>query len=164
MALQKCWLFTDQLCFKWSRLLWLTRCRFLLPSRKAFIRYAIRFFLNEALRLLLVVYKQNITSIPIYCLRTDVDHGVTFSLKSLQFEVLLAPLYALIREVEREQLRGGRLLNLLHAKCHCGIPELQACMQRSVYFIVRALQLPVECYDTIYLEMILMACALQHED
>lgn len=56
----------------------------------------------------------------------------------LQFEVLLAPLYALIREVEREQLRGGRLLNLLHAKCHCGIPELQACMQRSVYFIVHA--------------------------
>ncbi|KAG0625267.1 hypothetical protein M758_2G041200 [Ceratodon purpureus] len=50
-----------------------------------------------------------------------------------QFEVLLAPLYALIREVEREQLRGGRLLNLLHAKCHCGIPELQACMQRLLW-------------------------------
>lgn len=46
--------------------------------------------------------------------------------------MLLPPLYALIREVEREELRGGRLLNLLHAKCHCGVPELQACMQRFV--------------------------------
>jgi gamma-tubulin complex component 4 len=50
-----------------------------------------------------------------------------------QFEGLLPPLHALIREVEREELRGGRLLNLLHAKCHCGVPELQACMQRFVY-------------------------------
>lgn len=54
----------------------------------------------------------------------------------LQFEVLLAPLYALIREVEQEQLRGGRLLNLLHSKCHCGIPELRACMQRYVYALL----------------------------
>jgi hypothetical protein len=51
----------------------------------------------------------------------------------MQFEGLLPPLHALIREVEREELRGGRLLNLLHAKCHCGVPELQACMQRFVY-------------------------------
>jgi len=50
-----------------------------------------------------------------------------------QFELLLAPLYALIREVEQEQLRGGRLLNLLYSKCHCGIPELQACMQRLLW-------------------------------
>ncbi|CAM6075957.1 unnamed protein product [Sphagnum tenellum] len=50
-----------------------------------------------------------------------------------QFEGLLPPLHALIREVEREELRGGRLLNLLHAKCHCGVPELQACMQRLLW-------------------------------
>lgn len=71
-----------------------------------------------------------------------------------QFEVLLAPLYALIREVEREQLRGGRLLNLLHAKCHCGIPELQACMQRSVYFarysVLQNLQSPVCLIEAVF--------------
>lgn len=79
---------------------------------------------------------------------------LTFSMKLSQFEVLLAPLYALIREVEREQLRGGRLLNLLHAKCHCGIPELQACMQRSVYFIIHGLLLPVQCRAFRMLECI----------
>lgn len=51
-------------------------------------------------------------------------------LLAMQFDLLLPPLYALVCEVEREELKGGRLLNLLHAKCHCGIPELQACMQR----------------------------------
>ncbi|URE26794.1 Spc97 / Spc98 family [Musa troglodytarum] len=46
------------------------------------------------------------------------------------FEVLLPPLYELIVEIEREDIRGGQLLNLLHKRCHCGIPELQACIQR----------------------------------
>lgn len=78
---------------------------------------------------------------------------MTLCIEMLQFEVLLAPLYALIREVEREQLRGGRLLNLLHAKCHCGIPELQACMQRSVCFITNASQLPAECSASRMLEL-----------
>ena len=41
-------------------------------------------------------------------------------MKLLQFKVLLAPLHALICEVEREHLWRGRLLYLLHAKCHCG--------------------------------------------
>ncbi|KAL2612318.1 hypothetical protein R1flu_024010 [Riccia fluitans] len=50
-----------------------------------------------------------------------------------RFEMLLPPLYALVREVEREEMKGGRLLNLLHAKCHCGIPQLQACMQRLLW-------------------------------
>ena len=106
------------------------------------------FFLNGALQLLLVGYFVYVPYVNIYLLFEDgcgLDGAFeTFSMKLLQFEVLLAPLHALIREVEREQLRGGRLLNLLHAKCHCGIPELQACMQRSVHFIVHALQLPVE--------------------
>lgn len=47
-----------------------------------------------------------------------------------QFEVLLPPLYELIVEMEREDIRGGQLLNFLHKRCHCGVPELQACIQR----------------------------------
>lgn len=50
-----------------------------------------------------------------------------------KFEVLMPPLHALVLEVEREDVRGGRLLNLLHRKCHCGVPELQACMQRLLW-------------------------------
>ncbi|XP_057828040.2 gamma-tubulin complex component 4 [Cryptomeria japonica] len=50
-----------------------------------------------------------------------------------KFEVLLPPLHSFILEVEREDVRGGRLLNLLHKKCHCGVPELQACMQRLLW-------------------------------
>lgn len=47
-----------------------------------------------------------------------------------QFDVLLPPLYELIMEIEREDIRGGQLLNLLHKRGHCGVPELQACIQR----------------------------------
>ncbi|KAJ0980646.1 hypothetical protein J5N97_008901 [Dioscorea zingiberensis] len=50
-----------------------------------------------------------------------------------KFEVLLPPLYELIVEIERENIRGGQLLNLLHKRCHCGVPELQACIQRLLW-------------------------------
>jgi len=43
-------------------------------------------------------------------------------------------LYELILEIERGDIRGGQLLNLLHKKCHCGVPELQTCIQRYVFF------------------------------
>ena len=48
----------------------------------------------------------------------------------LQFFVLLPPLHELILEIERDDVRGGKLLSLLHKRCHCGVPELQACLQR----------------------------------
>ncbi|KAM0948519.1 putative gamma-tubulin complex component protein [Dioscorea sansibarensis] len=48
-------------------------------------------------------------------------------------KVLLPPLYELIMEIERENVRGGQLLNLLHKRCHCGVPELQACIQRLLW-------------------------------
>lgn len=51
---------------------------------------------------------------------------------SSQFYVLLPPLYELILEIERNDIRGGQLLNLLHKRCHCGVPELQTCIQRYV--------------------------------
>lgn len=33
-------------------------------------------------------------------------------------------------EIEQKDIKGGQLLNLLHKRCHCGIPELQICIQR----------------------------------
>ncbi|XXG84257.1 hypothetical protein AAC387_Pa10g1809 [Persea americana] len=50
-----------------------------------------------------------------------------------KFGVLLPPLYELVMEIEREDIRGGQLLNLLHKRCHCGVPELQACIQRLLW-------------------------------
>jgi hypothetical protein len=52
----------------------------------------------------------------------------------VQFFSLLPPLYELILEIERGDIRGGQLLNLLHKKCHCGVPELQTCIQRYAFF------------------------------
>lgn len=51
-----------------------------------------------------------------------------------QFFVLLPPLYELVLEIEHDDIRGGQLLNLLQKRCHCGVPELQACIQRYTLF------------------------------
>ncbi|KAI5078166.1 hypothetical protein GOP47_0007990, partial [Adiantum capillus-veneris] len=50
-----------------------------------------------------------------------------------KFESILPPLHALVQEVKENNIKGGRLLNLLHTKCHCGVPELQTCMQRLLW-------------------------------
>ncbi|KAL2507638.1 Gamma-tubulin complex component 4 [Forsythia ovata] len=50
-----------------------------------------------------------------------------------KFFVLLPPLYELILEIERDGIFGGRLLNILHKRCHCGVPELQTCIQRLLW-------------------------------
>ncbi|KAB2016344.1 hypothetical protein ES319_D08G090000v1 [Gossypium barbadense] len=50
-----------------------------------------------------------------------------------KFFVVLPPLYELVLEIERDDLRGGKLLNLLHKRFHCGVPELQACIQRLLW-------------------------------
>lgn len=50
-----------------------------------------------------------------------------------KFFVILPPLYDLIVEIERDDIRGGQLLNLLHKRCHCGVPELQTCIQRLLW-------------------------------
>uniref|UniRef100_A0A803LTJ6 Gamma-tubulin complex component n=1 Tax=Chenopodium quinoa TaxID=63459 RepID=A0A803LTJ6_CHEQI len=47
--------------------------------------------------------------------------------------VLLPPLYELILEIKRDDVRGGKLLNLLHKRCHCGVPKLQTCLQRLLW-------------------------------
>ncbi|KAA3471006.1 gamma-tubulin complex component 4-like [Gossypium australe] len=50
-----------------------------------------------------------------------------------KFFVILPPLYELVLEIERDDLHGGKLLNLLHKRFHCGVPELQACIQRLLW-------------------------------
>jgi gamma-tubulin complex component 4 len=46
----------------------------------------------------------------------------------------MPPLHELVVEIERDDIRGGQLLNLLHKRCHCGVPELQTCIQRYTLF------------------------------
>ncbi|KAK9945693.1 hypothetical protein M0R45_011192 [Rubus argutus] len=58
---------------------------------------------------------------------------ISFIQPSESFFVLLPPLYELILEIERHDIRGGQLLNLLHKRCHCGVPELQTCIQRLLW-------------------------------
>ncbi|KAF6135742.1 hypothetical protein GIB67_028598 [Kingdonia uniflora] len=70
--------------------------------------------------------EQKLLSDPIPILAT-VTHGLN------KFFVLLPPLYKLIVEMECDDVRGGQLLNLLHKRCHCGVPELQACIQRLLW-------------------------------
>ncbi|XP_024982197.1 gamma-tubulin complex component 4-like isoform X1 [Cynara cardunculus var. scolymus] len=50
-----------------------------------------------------------------------------------KFLVFLPPLYELIIEIERDGIHGGKLLNLLYKRCHCGVPEQQACVQRLLW-------------------------------
>ncbi|CAN6340677.1 unnamed protein product [Urochloa humidicola] len=70
--------------------------------------------------------EQNLLSDPLPILAT-VTHGLN------KFEVLLPPLYELVMEIEQKDIRGGQLLNLLHKRCHCGVPELQSCIQRLLW-------------------------------
>ncbi|XP_076942672.1 gamma-tubulin complex component 4 homolog [Bidens hawaiensis] len=70
--------------------------------------------------------EQKLLSDPLPILAT-----VTLSLN--KFFVLLPPLYELILEIERNGISGGKLLNLLHKRCHCGVPELQTCIQRLLW-------------------------------
>ncbi|KAI3805912.1 hypothetical protein L1987_21800 [Smallanthus sonchifolius] len=50
-----------------------------------------------------------------------------------KFFVFLPPLYELILEIERDGNYGGKLLNLLYKRCHCGVPELQTCIKRLLW-------------------------------
>ncbi|URE26796.1 Spc97 / Spc98 family [Musa troglodytarum] len=97
------------------------------PRKGSIYRRAIANGIVEILsvyRAAVLQVEQNLLSDPLPILAT-VTQGLN------KFEVLLPPLYELIVEIEREDIRGGQLLNLLHKRCHCGIPELQACIQRQ---------------------------------
>ncbi|KAI3506639.1 hypothetical protein L1887_21199 [Cichorium endivia] len=50
-----------------------------------------------------------------------------------KFLFFFPPLYELILEIERDGIYGGKLLNLLYKRSHCGVPELQTCLQRLLW-------------------------------
>ena len=70
-----------------------------------------------------------------------------------QFFSILPPLYELILKIEHDDIRGGQLLNLLHKRCHCGVPELQTCMQRYVVLfahnILGIVKMPAMLFPTM---------------
>ncbi|CAI9117266.1 OLC1v1018621C2 [Oldenlandia corymbosa var. corymbosa] len=82
---------------------------------------------------ILSVYKSAVLSIEQKLLSDPVPILATVTQGLNKFFVLLPPLYELVLEIERNGLQGGRLLNLLHKRCHCGVPELQTCLQRLLW-------------------------------
>lgn len=88
--------------------------------------------LSETMPILATVTQglNKVSSSQIYFAICSYSSSVYEIISLLQFFVILPPLYELILEIERDDMRGGQLLNLLHKRCHCGVPELQACIQR----------------------------------
>ncbi|GAB4829907.1 Gamma-tubulin complex component 4 [Ancistrocladus abbreviatus] len=82
---------------------------------------------------ILSVYKSAVLHVEQKLLAESVPILATITQGLNKFFVILPPLYELILEIEREDIRGGQLLNLLHKRCHCGVPELQACLQRLLW-------------------------------
>ncbi|KAG2329061.1 hypothetical protein Bca52824_000241 [Brassica carinata] len=68
---------------------------------------------------------------------TPILATVTQGLNKVHFSttlfVLFPPLYEVVLEIERDDIRGGQLLNVLNKRCHCGVPELRACLQRLLW-------------------------------
>ncbi|KAL7172120.1 hypothetical protein ACSBR2_031755 [Camellia fascicularis] len=81
----------------------------------------------------LSVYRSAVLQIEQKLLADSVPILATVTQGLNKFFVLLPPLYELILEIERDNICGGRLLNLLHKRCHCGVPELQTCIQRLLW-------------------------------
>ncbi|KAI7982616.1 Gamma-tubulin complex component 4 [Camellia lanceoleosa] len=81
----------------------------------------------------LSVYRSAVLQIEQKLLADSVPILATVTQGLNKFFVLLPPLYELILEIEHDNICGGRLLNLLHKRCHCGVPELQTCIQRLLW-------------------------------
>ncbi|XP_039048142.1 gamma-tubulin complex component 4-like [Hibiscus syriacus] len=81
----------------------------------------------------LSVYKSAVLQIEQKLLSETMPVLATVSQGINKFFVILPPLYELVLEIERDDLRGGKLLSLLHKRFHCGVPELQACVQRLLW-------------------------------
>ncbi|XWS46635.1 hypothetical protein CRYUN_Cryun14cG0085500 [Craigia yunnanensis] len=79
---------------------------------------------------ILSVYRSSVLQIEQKLLSETMPILATVTQGLNKFFVILPPLFELILEIERDDIRGGQLLNLLHKRCHCGVPELQACIQR----------------------------------
>ncbi|KAM1257364.1 hypothetical protein ACFX15_030720 [Malus domestica] len=82
---------------------------------------------------ILSVYRSAVLHIEQKLLADSVPILATVTQGLNKFFVLLPPLYELVLEIERDDIRGGQLLNLLHKRCHCGVPELQTCIQRLLW-------------------------------
>ncbi|XP_015891957.2 gamma-tubulin complex component 4 [Ziziphus jujuba] len=82
---------------------------------------------------ILSVYRSAVLHIEQKLLSETVPILATVTQGLNKFFVLLPPLYELVLEIERDDIRGGQLLNLLHRRCHCGVPELQTCIQRLLW-------------------------------
>ncbi|KAJ3669511.1 hypothetical protein LUZ60_011461 [Juncus effusus] len=98
-------------------------------KKESVYRRAIANGINEILsvyRASVLKVEQNLLAEPVPILST-VTQGLH------KFEVILPPLYEIIAEIEKKDIKGGKLLNLLHKRCHCGVPELQACIQRLLW-------------------------------
>ncbi|XP_047332836.1 gamma-tubulin complex component 4 [Impatiens glandulifera] len=81
----------------------------------------------------LSIYRSSVLHIEQKLLSDTVPIIATVTQGLNKFFILLPPLYELILEIERDDISGGRLLNLLYKRCHCGVPELQACIQRLLW-------------------------------
>ncbi|KAJ6319870.1 hypothetical protein OIU78_015296 [Salix suchowensis] len=82
---------------------------------------------------ILSVYRSAVLHIEQKLLSESIPILATITQGLNKFFVLLPPLYELVLEIERDDIRGGQLLNLLHKRCHCGVPELQSCIQRLLW-------------------------------
>lgn len=82
---------------------------------------------------ILSVYRSAVLQVEQKLLADPVPILATVTQGLNKFGVLLPPLCELIVEIEREDIQGGQLLNLLHKRCHCGVPELQTCIQRLLW-------------------------------
>ncbi|CAN0921567.1 Gamma-tubulin complex component 4 homolog [Linum grandiflorum] len=82
---------------------------------------------------ILSIYRSAVLHIEQKLLSETVPILATLTQGLNKFFVLLPPLYELVLEIERENVRGGQLLTLLHKRCHCGVPELQTCIQRLLW-------------------------------
>ncbi|KAM3356181.1 gamma-tubulin complex component 4 isoform X1 [Capsicum galapagoense] len=81
----------------------------------------------------LSVYRSAVLQIEQKLLSDSLPIVATLTQGLNKFFVLLPPLFELILEIERDNIYGGKLLNLLHKRCHCGVPELQICIQRLLW-------------------------------
>ncbi|KAE8699608.1 hypothetical protein F3Y22_tig00110576pilonHSYRG00034 [Hibiscus syriacus] len=106
-------------------------CQILKPGSQAFIGNPLlmvwwRYSLSSVYKSAVLQIEQKLLSDTTPILAT-VTQGLN------KFFFILPPLYELILEIERDDIRGGQLLNLLHKLFHCGVPELQACIQRLLW-------------------------------
>ncbi|KAE8009468.1 hypothetical protein FH972_005905 [Carpinus fangiana] len=82
---------------------------------------------------ILAVYRSAVLHIEQKLLAETVPILATVTQGLNKFFVLMPPLHDLVLEIDRDDIRGGQLLNLLHKRCHCGVPELQTCIQRLLW-------------------------------